>query len=64
MNVIVDRVRCEGHGFCEDVAPRLFRLDDEGELVVQFTGKVPAGEEGRADEAVHVCPVGALRAAT
>ncbi len=62
MQVIVDLSRCEGHGFCEDVAPRLFRLDD-GEPVPLFTGDVPAGEESRADEAVRVCPVGALRTA-
>jgi ferredoxin len=64
VKVIVDRVRCEGHGFCEDVAPQLFQLDDDGELVVRFTGEVPAGEENRADEAVQVCPVSALRSAT
>ncbi|TWP50505.1 ferredoxin [Lentzea tibetensis] len=61
MRMIVDRDRCEGHGLCEDVAPRLFQIDDDGELVVRFTGDVPAGEETRAGQAVRICPVGALR---
>lgn len=61
MKVIVDLERCEGHGLCEDAAPALFELGDEGDLVVRFTGEVPSGQEERAAEAVRVCPVGALR---
>lgn len=62
MKVTVDRDRCEGHGLCEDVAPGLFGLDDEGELVLRFPGTVPSGREPQAREAMRVCPVGALRA--
>ncbi|MFB7297724.1 ferredoxin [Streptomyces rubiginosohelvolus] len=60
MRVTVDRDRCEGHGLCEDTAPDLFRIDDEGELILRFADVVPPGQEHRADEAVRVCPVGAL----
>lgn len=63
MKVQVDLERCEGHGLCEDVAPELFEVGDEGDLVVLFTGEVPPGQETRAHEAVRVCPVGALRGA-
>ncbi|GAB2898251.1 ferredoxin [Streptomyces mayteni] len=63
MKVFVDRARCEGHGLCEDAAPALFGLDDDGELVVRFSETVPAGQEDPAEAAVRVCPVGALRRA-
>ncbi|MFG3106236.1 ferredoxin [Streptomyces tendae] len=60
MKVFVDRDRCEGHGLCEDAAPELFGLDDDGELVVRFSETVPVGQEDMAEAAARVCPVGAL----
>lgn len=30
--IVVDVDRCEGHGLCEQTAPEVFRLDDEGDL--------------------------------
>jgi ferredoxin len=62
MRIVVDRPRCEGHGLCEEAAPRLLHLDDEGELVLDLEEI----EEGSADAAaasaaVRVCPVAALR---
>ena len=32
MRVIVDRDLCEGQGFCEQLAPEVFQLDDAGVL--------------------------------
>jgi ferredoxin len=61
VRVFVDRDRCEGHGLCEDAAPQLFWLDDEGDLVLRFTEDIPPGQEDRAGDAVRVCPVSALR---
>lgn len=62
MRLVVDRPRCEGHGLCEEAAPQLMHLDDEGELVVDRD----EFEEGSADAAAasaaaRVCPVAALR---
>ncbi len=34
MRIVLDRPRCEGHGLCEEAAPDLMHLDDEGELVI------------------------------
>jgi ferredoxin len=63
MKMFVDIQRCEGHGLCEEAAPELFRLDDEGDLVVLFNGDdVPPGQDDRAAGAARACPVGALRA--
>lgn len=64
MKLVVDRPRCEGHGLCEEAAPHLMHLDDEGELVIDRE----AFDEGSADAnaaaaAVRVCPVAALRLA-
>ena len=62
MRIEVDYDRCEGHGLCEEVAPTLFRIDEEGDLVALFPGdQVPRGQEDSAVSAVRACPVSALR---
>ncbi len=63
MKLSVEFGRCEGHGLCEEAAPELFRLDDEGDLLVLYdtSADIPAGQEPAAERAVRVCPVGALR---
>lgn len=60
MKLILDRPRCEGHGLCEEAAPDLMYLDDEGDLVLTVEN-LDAGHEGAARAAVRVCPVAALR---
>ncbi|MFF4830200.1 ferredoxin [Streptomyces sp. NPDC001315] len=63
MKLIVDLARCEGHGVCEEAAPDLLKLDDEGDLVLLYDQDVPlsAGLHQQAERAVRVCPIGALR---
>ncbi|ROO88925.1 ferredoxin [Actinocorallia herbida] len=62
MQIILDRPRCEGHGLCEEAAPHLMHLDDEGELVLdQETVEGPDADAAKA--AVRICPVAALRLA-
>ncbi|GAA3691031.1 hypothetical protein GCM10023081_30560 [Arthrobacter ginkgonis] len=61
MNIVLDRPRCEGHGLCEEVAPQLMHLDDEGELVLDVENVDKELEAAQA--AVRVCPVAALRLA-
>ncbi|MEU2394626.1 ferredoxin [Streptomyces sp. NPDC007369] len=63
MRVDVDFDRCEGHGLCEEAAPDLFRMDDEGDLVLLFDAArdLPDGQDAAARSAVRVCPIGALR---
>ncbi|MFT4469038.1 ferredoxin [Arthrobacter sulfonylureivorans] len=62
MKIVVDWARCEGHGLCEEAAPQLMHLDDEGELVVDVED-VDAANLEAAKAAVRVCPVAALRLA-
>ncbi|MCW5254116.1 MULTISPECIES: ferredoxin [unclassified Streptomyces] len=59
MKISVERARCEGYGFCEQAAPTLMRLDDEGELEILLEEVPPALTEA-AEAAVRVCPVAAL----
>ena len=61
MKITLDRPRCEGHGLCEEAAPQLMHLDDEGELVLDV--EVVDDHLDPAKAAVRVCPVGALRIA-
>ena len=64
MKVVLDRPRCEGHGLCEEEAPDLMHLDDEGDLVLDLD-EVEEGSTyaAAARSAVRVCPVAALRLA-
>jgi ferredoxin len=62
MKIVLDRPRCEGHGLCEEEAPALLHLDDEGELVIdQEDVEEGTPEAAAASSAVRVCPVAALR---
>ncbi|HXH79763.1 ferredoxin [Nocardioides sp.] len=59
MKVSADLNKCEGLGMCEAMAPDVFEVQDEGQVVVLDPS--PAGvdpQELRA--AVDACPVSAL----
>ncbi|NKQ52504.1 ferredoxin [Amycolatopsis sp. K13G38] len=60
MKIILDRPRCEGHGLCEEAAPGLMHLGDDGELVIDRED-LADGDIAQARVAVRVCPVAALR---
>lgn len=60
MQITVDRDKCDGFGFCEQAAPQLLRLDDEGEVEV-LVDEFDNDHLGAAEAAVRSCPVAALR---
>jgi ferredoxin len=60
MKIQVDRNKCEGHGLCEQVAPAVYQLDDEGELILNYEETVPENLEGQAQSGARSCPVAAL----
>lgn len=62
MRIELDRPRCEGHGLCEEAAPGLMHLDEDGELVIDVPDLDGADIE-LAKAAARVCPVAALRLA-
>ena len=60
MQLILNQPRCEGHGLCEEAAPTLMHLDDEGDLVLDVE-QIDDQDLDAARAAVRVCPVAALR---
>jgi len=59
MRIGVDVARCEGHGLCEEVAPRIYELDDDA-VVTLVHEEVPPELERLAEAGARVCPVAAL----
>src|SRR5215470_4801830 len=58
--LIVDWVRCEGHGLCAHLVPELIHLDKSGFPVI-LPIPVPPWLEKDAQQAVQMCPALALR---
>jgi NADH:ubiquinone oxidoreductase subunit F (NADH-binding)/ferredoxin len=58
--LIVDWVRCEGHGLCAHLVPELIHLDKSGFPVI-LPIPVPPWLEKDAQQAVLMCPALALR---
>jgi ferredoxin len=46
----IDAAACSGHGDCEDIAPEIFRIDDDVAVVVG------TGPDELMVEAARVCP--------
>ncbi|MET0699715.1 MAG: ferredoxin [Mycobacterium sp.] len=59
MKVLADREVCIGAGMCVMTAEAVFDQDDDA-LVVVLTDEVPDDERKRVDDAVRLCPSGAL----
>ena len=55
--IVVDRERCVGFGTCVDVAPSIFRFDDEGKAVAPMEGEFPPQ---RLLDAAKACPALAI----
>ncbi|WP_406502531.1 ferredoxin [Streptomyces sp. NBC_01602] len=62
MKIALDRPRCAGRGLCEEAAPQLMHLDDDGELVLDRE-QVDEADAALANAAVRACPVAARRGA-
>ncbi|MEA2519683.1 MAG: ferredoxin [Chloroflexota bacterium] len=62
VELIVDRIACDGFGMCAELLPELIDLDDWGYPIVA-AGGVPDELVDHARRAVAVCPVLALRLA-
>lgn len=59
MHIEVKPNLCEGHGLCEQAAPAVYQLDDEG-LVHIHPVVVPETLLAAAEAGARVCPVAAL----
>lgn len=60
MKIFVDRAKCTGLGICESLAPDVFEVDDDGNLVL-LADDVPEGGLDDVESAVAGCPTEALR---
>lgn len=59
IRIEADREACEGHGLCEQVAPAVYQLDDEG-IVVLVHDEIDESQQAAAEAGARVCPVAAL----
>lgn len=60
MNLHVDRIACDGAGFCAGLLPELIELDEWG-YPIAGDAQVPASLAVHAREAARLCPQLALR---
>jgi ferredoxin len=60
VRVQIDGERCQGHGRCYDLVPRLFGEDDDGYGTVLGDGRVPVELAEDAGLAADNCPEGAI----
>lgn len=60
MKVVVDFNKCTGLGICESMAPDLFEVNDDGELVL-LKDDITDDELQSVEEAVAGCPTESLR---
>jgi ferredoxin len=60
VHIEVDESRCDGFGFCEQAAPEVFGLDDDG-FVTVLLDDIPDALAEKAEAAARACPVAALR---
>ncbi|HSV41399.1 MAG TPA: ferredoxin [Nocardioidaceae bacterium] len=63
MKILLDRAKCTGLGICESLAPDVFEVDENGDLVM-LTDVVPDGLLDDVESAIAGCPTEALRLAT
>jgi len=63
MKILLDRAKCTGLGICESLAPDVFEVDENGDLVM-LTDVVPDGLLDDVEAAIAGCPTEALRLAS
>jgi ferredoxin len=59
MKIVVDLTICAGHAQCEEVAPEVFRVNDNW-LVDVLIESPPESMRPKIVEAARRCPVGAI----
>lgn len=59
MQIVVDETLCTAHGVCEEVAPDVFEVDDDG-IARVLRGEVDGELETVARSAAAQCPARAI----
>ena len=60
--IVVDPIKCKGHGLCAELFPERIELDDWGYPMIDATAVAPELRD-HARNAVRSCPTIALRIA-
>ncbi|GAA5199979.1 ferredoxin [Rugosimonospora acidiphila] len=60
MKVEIDRELCQGHGQCQESAPAIFEVRDDG-VAYLLVDEIPADQEANVRDAANRCPVDAIR---
>lgn len=58
VEIVINRLACEGHGLCELTAPQVYGLDEEGQAVLKQP--VDQSNLAAAEAGARVCPVAAI----
>ena len=61
MKIEVDLDRCTGTANCVAAAPDFFDIGEDEDQVVLLTAVVPQGRLAEVENAVRMCPQGALK---
>jgi len=61
VRIHVDFDLCQGHGTCQQEAPRVFHVDEREDRVVVLRPEPPESELEATRRAVKYCPTRALR---
>lgn len=59
MHVTVNLAACEGHGLCQQAAPEVYELDEEGIVRLRHS-EIEESLQAKAEAGARVCPVAAL----
>jgi ferredoxin len=60
MKVEIDLSLCQGHGQCQEAAPKIFEVRDDGYAYV-LVDTIPAEEEANTRDGASRCPTDAIR---
>jgi ferredoxin len=60
MKIELDRTKCTGLGICESIAPEVFEVNDDGDLVL-LTDEITDDQRADVEQAIEGCPTAALR---
>ena len=60
MKIVVDRDACEGHGVCEGLAPELFEVGPDDQVIL-LKNQLEAADRAKIQAAVLGCPRAALK---
>lgn len=60
MKAQIDLDLCQGHGQCQESAPKVFEVRDDG-FAYLLVDEIPAEEDANVRDAALRCPVEAIR---